>query len=200
MYHHDLINPLFIRTDTCSEISSLSFLAAWTDTHGEAMGVTFGRDERMRWRKGASYLWLLVFLDPLLLSPFETLTWFQYFVCESFSLSVWPPSNSFRLSPPRPSLCFWPVITLIFTINISAEVFVLSGTYQCMIGYEGDVLILDSMTWNCMGDPCTVLRGLDCCKELPWTATTLNKRNSWGLFQGVNKNSRGLLCELPYSF
>ncbi|KAG2044253.1 hypothetical protein BDR03DRAFT_1004598 [Suillus americanus] len=39
------------------------------------------------------------------------------------------------------------VITLIFTINMSAEVFVLSGTYQCMIGYGGDVLLLDSMVW-----------------------------------------------------
>ncbi|KAG1846093.1 hypothetical protein DFJ58DRAFT_747313 [Suillus subalutaceus] len=39
------------------------------------------------------------------------------------------------------------VMSAILTMHISGEEFVLSGTYQCLIGYAGDVLLLNSMTW-----------------------------------------------------
>ncbi|KAG1764292.1 hypothetical protein EV702DRAFT_110010 [Suillus placidus] len=39
------------------------------------------------------------------------------------------------------------VMIAIKTMQISGEEAVLSGTYQCMIGYAGDVRLLDSMTW-----------------------------------------------------
>ncbi|KAG1834910.1 hypothetical protein DFJ58DRAFT_211799 [Suillus subalutaceus] len=39
------------------------------------------------------------------------------------------------------------VMGTISTMQIAAEEFVLSGTYQCMNGYAGDALFLGSMTW-----------------------------------------------------
>ncbi|KAG2038364.1 hypothetical protein BDR03DRAFT_954572 [Suillus americanus] len=39
------------------------------------------------------------------------------------------------------------VMSAILTMHISGEEFVLSGTYQCFIGYPGDALLLNSMTW-----------------------------------------------------
>jgi len=61
-----------------------------------------------------------------------------------------------------------------------------------------DVHDLD--TWYCMGGPCTVSRGLDFCQAFPWTTTALNKWDYWGLFHGVDENSRELLCEVRSQF
>jgi hypothetical protein len=54
----------------------------------------------------------------------------------------------------------------------------------------------DLDTWHCMGGLCIVSRGLDCCKTLPWTATTLNRKYYRRLFYSVDENSRDLLCEV----
>ncbi|KAG2093895.1 uncharacterized protein F5147DRAFT_840412 [Suillus discolor] len=39
------------------------------------------------------------------------------------------------------------VTTLMSTIHISVEELILSGTYQCRIGYAGDTLVLGSVAW-----------------------------------------------------
>ncbi|KAG1852255.1 hypothetical protein DFJ58DRAFT_885484 [Suillus subalutaceus] len=39
------------------------------------------------------------------------------------------------------------VVVVIMSMQVAGEEFVLSGTYQCIIGYAGDSLLLDSMTW-----------------------------------------------------
>ncbi|KAG2345842.1 hypothetical protein BDR05DRAFT_960139 [Suillus weaverae] len=39
------------------------------------------------------------------------------------------------------------VMVSMITMQVSGEEFILSGTYQCMIGYSGDVPLLASMTW-----------------------------------------------------
>jgi hypothetical protein len=51
-----------------------------------------------------------------------------------------------------------------------------------------------------MGDPRTVSGSMGCCKAFPWTATTVDRMGSWGLFHSINWNSCVLLRKVSSRF
>jgi hypothetical protein len=51
-----------------------------------------------------------------------------------------------------------------------------------------------------MGDPCIVSGSMDCCKAFPWTATTIDRMGSQGLFHSINWDSCVLLRKVSSQF
>jgi len=49
---------------------------------------------------------------------------------------------------------------------------------------------------HCLGDPRTVSCNVDCCKTLSRIARILKTMGRWGLFHGISKEPRVLLCKV----